>query len=486
MPGAICPVYMPGIWVLRMALTNVAAVNTVPRPLPQVDPAWWGHPLLRPRLAAQDIQALYRWLQRHGWSQAQIGAATGQTQPEVSAILHGRKVQAYEVLVRVSAGLEIPPGYLGLSGCIACAGTVQAAEQGGEGEDPMFRRQFLGAVAAVAAGGTADGLRRLLPDLVPSVAEVPTRVGATEVAQVREVVTQLRALDRRFGGGAALDAARGFAGWAHSMLGAQQTEEVARELRIALTDLQVLIAWAYHDACRPSAARRHHLQALALAREVEDPTLTGTVLGDLARVSAEYGDPTEGIRLSRLALLATDSAATCPAVRAELHVGEALALARLADGGGARQSLSRAGDDLAGVAPDAVPAWASSATDLVSSGCYSGFCGRVYGELARSTEDRTYAETAVEHAERSLAVSEENRNWRGVVLVRVSLATGQLRAGARDEGLRTAHEAVAQAGALRSVRARTRLTDVAEAAGAYAGHPDADDLRSLVAALTPA
>jgi len=437
-------------------------------------------------LAAQDIQALYRWLQRHGWSQSQIAAATGQTQPEVSAILHGRKVQAYDVLVRIAEGLEIPPGYMRLSGCIACSGTVEAAELGEEGDDPMFRRQFLGAAAAVAAGGTLDGFQRLLPDPVSSVAAVPARVGAIEVAQVREVVTQLRALDRRFGGGAALDAARGFAGWAHGMLSARHTVDVARELRIALTDLQVLIAWSYFDAGRPAAARRHHLQGLALAQEVGDPTLTGQVLDDLARVSAECGDPREGVRLSRLGLLATDSPDTCPAIRAELHVGEALALARLADGRGVRESLSRAEDDLARVDPDAIPAWAPSATDLLTPGCYTGFCGRVYEELAAHAEDRRYAETAVEHAEASLAASEGNQNWRGVVLVRVSFAAAQLRAGARDEGLRTAHEVVAQAGALRSARARTRLTHVADAASAYAGHGDADDLRARVAALTPA
>jgi transcriptional regulator with XRE-family HTH domain len=50
----------------------------------------------------QDVAALYRWLQKHGWTQAQIAAETGQTQPEVSAILGGRQVQAYANLELVT------------------------------------------------------------------------------------------------------------------------------------------------------------------------------------------------------------------------------------------------------------------------------------------------------------------------------------------------------------------------------------------------
>jgi hypothetical protein len=39
-------------------------------------------------------------------------------------------------------------------------------------------------------------------------------------------------------------------------------------------------------------------------------------------------------------------------------------------------------------------------------------------------------------------------------------------------------------GTLRSVRATERLAEVAQAAGRYAGHADADHLRALVAART--
>ena len=476
---------MPRIWAVRPPLVRFAPVNRYGALVPRIDPDWWDHPELRPRLAVRDVQALYRWLQRHGLSQQQIASLTGQTQPEVSAILNGREVLAYSVLHRIAVGLGMPPGYMGLSGCIACSGVVEVGAHGEEGDDPMFRRQFLAAAAAAAAGGAMDGVRRLLPDQVPSAMAVPARVGAAEVAQVRETTAQFRALDYRFGHGAALDATRGFAGWAHGLLSGRQTGDTARELRIALADLHVLIAWDYHDGGRPTSARRHHAQALVLAREADEPAMVGQILGDVARVSTDRGDPREGIRLAGFALLATDPG-DLPAIRAALHLEEAWARAHLADARGVREALARADDDLGRADPAAVPAWASSATHLFYGGDYTGFRGRIYQELARSREHRRYAETAVEHAEAAMAAYDGRKSRTGVVLNRISLATGQLRTGARDEGLRTAHEAVDQAAALRSARAHAQLADLSDAAGTYAGHPDADDLRHRVTALTAA
>jgi predicted XRE-type DNA-binding protein len=91
---------------------GVTSVNTVTppgypnRPGPEV----WEPPEVRAALAARDVTRVYRLLQRRGFSQQRIAALTGQSQPEVSAIIHGRKVMAYEVLSRVADRLGIPAG----------------------------------------------------------------------------------------------------------------------------------------------------------------------------------------------------------------------------------------------------------------------------------------------------------------------------------------------------------------------------------------
>jgi transcriptional regulator with XRE-family HTH domain len=90
---------------------------------------------MRRALAAQDITTVYRLLCQQGFSQQHIAALTGQSQPEVSSIIHGRKVMAYDVLARIADGLGIPRGYLGLSWC-TCHASAAVPTQTGEQPGP--------------------------------------------------------------------------------------------------------------------------------------------------------------------------------------------------------------------------------------------------------------------------------------------------------------------------------------------------------------
>jgi hypothetical protein len=92
-------------------------VNTAEPHRDQVDPQVWQDPVMRLALAARDITTVYRLLQKLGLSQQRIATMTGQTQPEVSAIIHGRKVMAYDVLSKIRDGLGVPRGYMGLACC---------------------------------------------------------------------------------------------------------------------------------------------------------------------------------------------------------------------------------------------------------------------------------------------------------------------------------------------------------------------------------
>lgn len=81
----------------------------------RIGPEIWRRPDMRAALGARDMQAVYRLLQRHGMSQRRIAAMTGQSQSEISEILGGRRVVAYDVLVRIADGFGVPRGYLGLA-----------------------------------------------------------------------------------------------------------------------------------------------------------------------------------------------------------------------------------------------------------------------------------------------------------------------------------------------------------------------------------
>ncbi|MGW3994990.1 helix-turn-helix domain-containing protein [Amycolatopsis sp. NPDC004772] len=84
-------------------------------PTTPIAPQLWDDPEIRSALRARDISAVYRYLRRHGHSQREIAARTGQALSEVSEILKGRAVASYDVLSHVADRLDIPRGYMGLA-----------------------------------------------------------------------------------------------------------------------------------------------------------------------------------------------------------------------------------------------------------------------------------------------------------------------------------------------------------------------------------
>src|SRR5437763_13149657 len=105
----------------------------------------WNEPEMKRALADRDISSVYRLLRRVGISQRHIAALTGQSQSEVSEILKGRQVMAYDVLARISDGLGIPRGYMGLAydevTAVRIAGTKEASNA--EESEEVKRRKFL-------------------------------------------------------------------------------------------------------------------------------------------------------------------------------------------------------------------------------------------------------------------------------------------------------------------------------------------------------
>ncbi|MEU5554239.1 helix-turn-helix domain-containing protein [Micromonospora sp. NPDC047793] len=85
------------------------------------DPSWWLNDQFEGRsladsLRQHDIGTVFRFLKSRGWSQSAIAAATGTTENQVRAVIRGRqRVTSYEVLERISVGLGIPRGLMGLA-----------------------------------------------------------------------------------------------------------------------------------------------------------------------------------------------------------------------------------------------------------------------------------------------------------------------------------------------------------------------------------
>jgi len=67
------------------------------KPMPPIDPRLYDRPDVRPILAEHDIAGLYRALNDAGVPQRRIAELTGQSQSEISEILQGRRVLAYDL-----------------------------------------------------------------------------------------------------------------------------------------------------------------------------------------------------------------------------------------------------------------------------------------------------------------------------------------------------------------------------------------------------
>jgi predicted kinase len=101
-----------------------------------IDPAWWDADhidglTMRETLAERDIKTVFNFLHRRGWSWGAIAQATDIGEQRVREIASGkRRVENYDVYVRVAVGLNIPRDYLGVGLRAASASSQSAAIAG--------------------------------------------------------------------------------------------------------------------------------------------------------------------------------------------------------------------------------------------------------------------------------------------------------------------------------------------------------------------
>ncbi|WP_433169149.1 helix-turn-helix domain-containing protein [Kribbella sp. CA-247076] len=443
---------------------------TAPQPL--LDSSWWDQPELRPVLASRDVAGIFRWLQRHGWSQTQIGARTYQSQGEVSEILNGRHVKAYDVLERVADAFEIPRGRMGLA--YASSSRAEAGESRKLTSDD--RRNFAGAVASVAFGSVNDQARKWLPDVPSSVASVPSVISETDVEQVVSMTAEFRKLDQRYGGGAAVDAARGFYGYARRMIHSTADQRTHRDLKVSLADFSSMLGWSFHDIGDQAAARRFLMNALVLAKDAEEPSLAASILYRLGRVSMQEAQPVEALKMLQLGQLAAQDAGD-PAEVARLHANEALAYAMLGKHDHVVDALARAEHEMGRADKSRVSPWT---TLYFTPGDYTGHQALVYNSLSGYAKDdaqaREYAVRAVAFAQQAISESGPDRSQRSRTFDRIILSTNLLRTNELDAGIDIARDVISETQHLRSGRGMSRLAEIGTAASQHTDNSDAVDL----------
>ncbi len=417
-----------------------------------LDPAVFAAPAMRAALAQRDISQVYRLLNEAGVPQRTIAALVGQSQSEVSDILKGRQVQAYDVLERICTGLGVPREAMGLSyGVYPVDSPV--SEPSEEDEADVLRRQFdhLLTVAGVATLGTAiPGLGKLSPAVPPGQPmSVPARIGRADVEAIRDLTTAVRVAARTVGGQAG--PACSLADWADRCLTAEASDAARQALLSALADLHVIAAWCCHDSYAPVPAHQHFTQAVTLATEAGDSYQASYALRYAAMMLIHRDQPNNALKLTQLAELhLADAPRDDPRVaplRSGLAVVSARVQAQLADPGSEvaarriRSELARSRD---GGDPPSLHQRADM--DLTTSLVHLRLGSLDIAESMAAVSVRTFA---------------QGHHGREGVLAGITLARVHLLAGEPDAA-RLVAQAIEAVPPLRSGVARTALAPLAQ------------------------
>jgi transcriptional regulator with XRE-family HTH domain len=419
----------------------------------------WENPEMRAALKRHDLAWVFRKLRGNGFSQRRIGALTRQAQSEVSAIMTGREVMAYDLLLRIADGLGIPRGYMGLGNYdlgertpIEDALTVGITTC----DEAEEIRAALSHAAETMMGTALPDAGQWWQPLAESRTPAPGRIGEDDVRCVEHLTRVLRAIDYQHGGGACRDAVIGQAHYAQSMLGSARTEAVRRRIRLAVADLHNLAGWTSFDVGLYSSARWHFARAIEHARATRDHSLAANVLYRLGRVHLHRRFPEQALRFFQLGQLAAQDADD-PLTGAMLHANVAWTQAVMGNEAKARSALGRARDEFSR-GEDALPAWVSffGASDLAA------LAGMVHSLLAGAG----HVEQAINHLTSSVA-ARGPATTRSTVFELTALSITRLNAGDTAAGLADGHRAVDLAERVRSVRTIDRLAPLRVAASTH-------------------
>ena len=439
----------------------------------------WEDQEMRNALAAREVSTIYKLLRRKGVSQRQIAAMTGQSQSEVSEILKGRQVMAYDVLVRIADGLGVPRGYMGLAYDEVTAQRVAERSDTPEAEEPenVKRRKFLAHAAAVAVGahvlGADSGSWVSNPVLTPA----PGRIGMTDVRQVEAATRALRSLDYQYGGGFCRDAVVAQLSWGQQMLNSSGTDVVKQRLHVALADLHNLAGWTSFDVGLIDSARNHFGRALELAKAGESDELVANILYRMGRVYLHKEAPDDALKMFQLGQIAAQQSGSELAV-AVICANQAWAYAMMGHEEQTMKLIGRTRDEFARSNHGEAADWVKFFNE---DDVYS-MIGTVHTVLAQKVDPRhtKYAIPALTRAIDSYG-DEVARNK---AFNLSSLATNHLLDGDIDHGSKVGIQAVDLAQHLKSKRVRDRLEPLRIEADKRRNFTDARDLADLIGRFT--
>jgi tetratricopeptide (TPR) repeat protein len=380
---------------------------------------------------------------------------------------------AYDVLARISNGLGIPRGYMGLAYADAAATNVVGPpdDRHAEEDESLKRRKLLAHGAAVMFGTTVLGADRgkWLSSAIQTPA--PSGIGMTDVKQIEAATRAMRALDYQFGGGSCRDAVVAQLSWAQRLLSASSTDVVRTRLFRALGDLQNLAGWTTFDVGLLDSSRNHFAIALEYAKQAGDSGLLSNIMYRIGRVYLHNGAPDDALKWFQLGQIAAQDSGSELAV-AVLCGNEAWAYAMMGQTTQAKKLLIRSRDELNRADLSEPPDWARfyNGTDM------HAMIGTVHTEL--SSFDVRHAAIAIPAL--TEAMNRYDDKWdRSQAFTLTMLATSHLRQGDIDHGVQAGRKALTLANGLKSKRVTDRMRPLELEAG-KSNNSDSRQLADLI------
>lgn len=389
----------------------------------------------RRALAQRDITALYRLLTGAGVSQQQIARLTGQSQSEVSEIVKGRQVMAYDLLVRIASGFDVPRGWMGLAYDAEQVAESTAPDVGEEVVDENMKRRALLAIGSAALLGApvlGEVLELPAPPSTPT--PLPSRIGASDIAALKELTAQLRSGARTYGGGAEVVVT--VANRSQLLMPVPGTDPIKSQLGSALADLHTLAGWCCVDSGRHDQARACFATAMTLAARAGDGVQLASALWHAGIQMRDAGAYNDGLKACQLGLIKLGEAPEIPGadeMATWLHTECARVSAAMGHCDAAERSLQAARQ------------WQPSTPyDLADMECVTSY---VYLWLGQLDTAQRFAVNSVRHW------ASEKTSRREGVLADIALATIHTKTNQSD-ATTLAHRAIAGVATLQSLRTR--------------------------------
>ena len=437
---------------------------------PEKPDEFWRRPALRDAFRARHLGKVvyaYRFEHRPVLTQARVGRWLGITQGQVSRLERSDPVQDLAKLDAWARALRIPQSYLWFhlrqQPVIEHPAGVEAPSRVDQAEGEDVRRRELFKVIGLTSFGWFG----------PSVpaAAVGRKLGAAEVATVREMTRTFRRLDNRFGGGHARTTVSSYlaSDVAPMLRDVRSTDGVRAELFGAVAELNQLAGWMAYDVGDADTGGKHLRQALRLCQDVDDDALAAEMLAGMSHQAAFFRSGAIAVDLAE----AARSNASRSGLAALVSESAVMAAHGYALQGHARPCLDALGAAeraLTSAEGQDAPEWLGY-FDAAYLAAKFAHCFR---DLGRPVDSEV-------HARRSLEMSEGYD--RGKLFNLSVLASALADQGRVEEACSTASVAVSMTGNVRSVRTVAYLADVGRRLTRYRS---AEPVRDLFSAMSAA